>query len=828
MPKVSIILTSFNHEKYLREAIDSALNQSFDDFECIIWDDASTDNSWEIICSYTDARIIAHRNVQNFGGGNINRALKIAKGEYIAIHHSDDVWMLDKLAKQVAFLDEHSDIGAVFTWAQIIDECNKNIDVDWFNVCNKSRWQWLYELFIGENHLNHPSVMVRKLVYDRVGTYRYGLSQMADAEMWSRILMAYPIHVLSERLVLHRLFSNKLNTSACRPDVAVRLRNEWNFLLENFLAVENVDDFFKIFPQLSHYELSKEGDIKFLMAMACIYEGGQKNAQQLGIRWLYEIIYNEEHRRKIQDIYGFTLHDLLQISGKYDVYSSVSDLKNIDLRERLTICESNLIQKSVSDLKDIDLRESLGICESNLSHLYDLYSSVSDSEMHLKERLSVCESNLSQKSADLQNVSNELYALKQTRLFRMREVLLFHPPSARKLIILARILVGGLIPKALRAYLPLQPARLGRAFNDESGVAYHVRLPSAPPSNAPRVVHVIANFMIGGSSRLVIDLVEYLGDRYQQSVLTSFNPKPPAYIGISIEECRCKESVKPFIDYYRRIQPDFVHVHYWGDCDESWYAKAIEAAEMLSLPVIENINTPIEPFRSQAVAKYIYVSDYVRSVFGEADAHHVTIYPGSDFNLFTRVRHERAPEDCVGMVYRLERDKLNEDSIQPFIRIAQLRPRTKVLIVGGGSLYEPFKAAVQAAGVAENFEFTGYVSYDALPDLYSRMSLFVVPVWKESFGQVSPFAMSMKVPVVGYDVGAIKEIIGTSELVAPAGDAEALARIAVRLLDAPQESQAIGEAQQQRAHAHFSVQAMIDHYAQIYAEVILKARKDSL
>jgi glycosyltransferase involved in cell wall biosynthesis/SAM-dependent methyltransferase len=440
---------------------------------------------------------------------------------------------------------------------------------------------------------------------------------------------------------------------------------------------------------------------------------------------------------------------------------------------------------------------------------------------------------LAQLRAEFQSKSGELRALRQTRWFHLREVLLVHPFGFRKIIHLGCIIAGGFMPRTLRLYVA---SRLAKEFGPAStqapsaadAGAYRVKLPSAPSGNAPRVVHVIANFMTGGSSRLVIDLVEHLGNRYQQCVLTSFNPSPPAYTGLHIEECRFPESPEPFVDFYKRVRPALVHVHYWGDCDEPWYAKAIEAAAMLSLPVIENINTPIDPFHSEAVAKYIYVSDYVRSVFGEADAHHVTVYPGSDFNLFTRTQHEHAPEDCVGMVYRLERDKLNEKSILPFIRIAQLRARTRILIIGGGSLLEPFKAAVQAAGVTDNFEFTGYVSYDALPDLYRRMSLFVAPVWKESFGQVSPFAMSMKVPVIGYDVGAIPEIIGTSELVAPAGDAEALARIALRLLDAPQERQAIGDAQQHRAQANFSVQAMIDHYAEIYAEVTHINRKESV
>ena len=438
---------------------------------------------------------------------------------------------------------------------------------------------------------------------------------------------------------------------------------------------------------------------------------------------------------------------------------------------------------------------------------------------------------LDQLRAEFQNMSAELRALRQTRWFRLREVLLFHPFGIRKLIHLGCIVAGSLMPRSLRACLAPRLTRgLGlvasHAPSAEDSGAYRVKQPTAPPRNAPCVVHVIANFMTGGSSRLVVDLVECLSDRYRQCVLTSFNPSPPAYVGLAIEECRFPDSVEPFIEYYKRTQPDLVHVHYWGECDEPWYAKAIEAASILGLPVIENINTPIAPYRSEAVAKYIYVSDYVRSVFGEVDARHVTVYPGSDFNLFTRPRNEHAPEDCVGMVYRLERDKLNEDAIQPFIRIAELRPSTRILIVGGGSLLDPFQAAVEASGVSGNFEFTGYVNYDALPDLYRRMSIFVAPVWKESFGQVSPFAMSMKVPVIGYDIGAIPEIIDTPGLVAPAGDADALARIAIRLLDSPEERQAIGEIQQQRARANFSVQAMIDRYADIYAEITNNVRKE--
>ena len=435
--------------------------------------------------------------------------------------------------------------------------------------------------------------------------------------------------------------------------------------------------------------------------------------------------------------------------------------------------------------------------------------------------------------AGWQACSTELHAFKQTRLFQLLDIQRTQRFGLRKATLLAATLGGALVPRSWRPVLvpPLQRllglAPAAPASNVRDSNAYQVKVPPAAPASAPKIVHAIANFMTGGSSRLVIDLVEHLGSQYRQMVLTSFNPDPPAYLGVEIEECRFPADIAPLVAYFQRAKPDIVHMHYWGDCDEPWYAKVMAAAAHLGLPVIENINTPIAPYRSDAVVRYVYVSEYVRRVFGSTDTKHVTVYPGSDFGLFTRGPAERVPEDCVGMVYRLERDKLNEDAIQPFIRIAQLRPQTRILIVGGGSLYEPYREAVRAAGVADNFEFTGYVSYDELPALYRRMSLFVAPVWKESFGQVSPFAMSMKVPVIGYDIGAIGEIVNAPELLAPPGDAEGLARIAVGLLDSPETIHRLGDAQQRRARENFSIQAMIAHYAQIYAEVSDKARKDS-
>ncbi|WP_411726727.1 glycosyltransferase family 4 protein, partial [Methyloglobulus sp.] len=387
---------------------------------------------------------------------------------------------------------------------------------------------------------------------------------------------------------------------------------------------------------------------------------------------------------------------------------------------------------------------------------------------------------------------------------------------------------GLIIPKAFRAKVApiiskLRQQRLkARQVSLDKIVENSAYLVKPPATVAPvrqRVVHVIANFMMGGSSRLVVDLIEYLGGEYNQRVITSFIPDPPAYVGLEIEECRFPLDEAPFLEYFQRTQPDFVHVHYWGDTDEPWYVKAIEAAGQLGLPVIENVNTPVTPYISDTVVRYVYVSDYVRHVFGQENSRHITIYPGSDFSHFDRDLHEKLPSDCVGMVYRLEEDKLNGQSIEPFIRIAQRRPQTRILIIGGGSLLAPFQKAVELAGVQECFEFTGYVRYEALPEFYRRMSVFIAPVWKESFGQVSSFAMNMRIPVIGYDIDAIGEIVDNTQLLAPPADADRLADIAINLLDSPELRESIGQQQATRVQEHFSIQAMNKSYAELYAEI---------
>jgi len=352
MPKVSVILTSFNHEKYLREAIDSVLNQTFTDYELIIWDDASADGSWAVINSYSDPRIKSFRNeISKRGIYGINKAIsEVATGEYIAIHHSDDVWEPDKLEKQVAYLDAHPEIGAVFTNALAIGEDSlpladkQHYYSDIFNQPNRTRHEWLRFFFSRGNALCHPSVLIRKACYTNCGFYRYGFAQVGDFDMWIRLCLKYEIHVLPERLVRFRVRDNAANTSASRPETRIRDLYEFYKLLPIYRKIKYFDDLVKIFPSAEKYNRDEETDMDFVLAMVALEEKPFHSTQLFGLDLLFEAISDPKRAANIKHLYVFDYKSFITLTGQYDVFSR-EEVAQWDGRLRDTI---NLMHNTIS------------------------------------------------------------------------------------------------------------------------------------------------------------------------------------------------------------------------------------------------------------------------------------------------------------------------------------------------------------------------------------------------------------------------------------------------------------------------------------------------
>jgi glycosyltransferase involved in cell wall biosynthesis len=330
MPKVSVILTSYNHEKYIREAIDSVLAQTLADFELIIWDDASNDASWTIINSYADPRIRSFRNEERRRAAyGLNKTIsEMVQSEYIAIHHSDDIWEADKLAKQVTFLDEHPEFGAVFTHITAIGEDSKplknekNFYNSKFEQPNRTRFEWLHFFFHRGNALCHPSVLIRKNCYDSCGLYRFGFAQLADFDMWVRLCLKYEIHVLPEKLVCFRVRADEANASSIRPESYIRNTTEFYTLLKNYLKIESFEELVTIFPEAAKYYRADGFDLQYVLAMIALEKKPFSFTELFGIGLLFEAVADPVRSKTIKAIYNFDYLDLINLSGKCDVFKA--------------------------------------------------------------------------------------------------------------------------------------------------------------------------------------------------------------------------------------------------------------------------------------------------------------------------------------------------------------------------------------------------------------------------------------------------------------------------------------------------------------------------
>lgn len=174
MPQVSVILPVYNGEKFLREAIDSILAQTFTDFELLIMNDGSTDGSEAIIDLYTDKRIVPIKNDGNKGLiFTLNRAIDLAKGEYIARMDADDVALPERLGKQVNQLQSFKETGVLATTIQFINE--QGTETGFWPLDQKTiTHTQIAHAMTRECCIAHPSVMIRK---ELLSIHRYNPSQ---------------------------------------------------------------------------------------------------------------------------------------------------------------------------------------------------------------------------------------------------------------------------------------------------------------------------------------------------------------------------------------------------------------------------------------------------------------------------------------------------------------------------------------------------------------------------------------------------------------------------------------------------------------------------
>jgi glycosyltransferase involved in cell wall biosynthesis len=196
-PRVSVLMSAYNAEKYIAEAIDSILNQTFSDFEFIVINDGSTDTTAEIVRSYTDPRIVFIDNAENQGLiAALNQGLDMCRGEYIARMDADDVSLPERFEKQIRFMDANPEIGVLGTDYCIFGAVKRTVKQKERIGCADILMGW---------HIWHPSAMLRKSVFDKENLrYSPDFAVSEDYELWSRAARYTKIANLPEVLLRYR------------------------------------------------------------------------------------------------------------------------------------------------------------------------------------------------------------------------------------------------------------------------------------------------------------------------------------------------------------------------------------------------------------------------------------------------------------------------------------------------------------------------------------------------------------------------------------------------------------------------------------------------
>lgn len=240
-PQISVIMSVYNTESYLRDAIDSILNQTFSDFELLIIDDCSSDSSVDIIESYTDPRVRLLKNKENMGIVKIsNHGLREARGEFIARLDSDDLAMPTRLEKQISILKQHPETALVASLYDCIDSSGKQ---QWTHDYWHPSPEEIFYTLIFNNCIAHSCVMYKKSTVQAINGYDEDLVYCDDWDLWFRLAQIGKVEMIPETLCKWRDHSTsiqkRLNDARSQYEQQILKRNI-AFFCGNSIGAEDI------------------------------------------------------------------------------------------------------------------------------------------------------------------------------------------------------------------------------------------------------------------------------------------------------------------------------------------------------------------------------------------------------------------------------------------------------------------------------------------------------------------------------------------------------------------------------------------------------------
>lgn len=324
-PYVTVAMITYNHERFIAEAVDSILAQTYRDFELVIVDDGSTDGTGEVIRAARDERIRYVRQENQGPSVARNTALRNARGTVIAQMSGDDVAEATRLEKQIARLHERPD-SVVFSHCSFIGDRGETLQDSRAKTLNRPNWTrdaTLRHLYFHGNCFLAPSAVTTRAAFERIGPYSPVMLQLQDYDMWVRFLLnGYEADIVEEPLLRYRVRSDGANVST--PSSASRARNHFESrrVLRNFLAIGSAERVAAIFPEAASlgYPLV-DALAPFLLAMIALDSPHAGDAlRDFAGDLLMDLMQSPESRSVLEHA-GFTLPDFYRTLGKIEFES---------------------------------------------------------------------------------------------------------------------------------------------------------------------------------------------------------------------------------------------------------------------------------------------------------------------------------------------------------------------------------------------------------------------------------------------------------------------------------------------------------------------------
>lgn len=347
-PLISVFIPYYNDEKYLKQSIESVLNQTYTNFELILLNHATTDNCRNIAHSYNDERIKHIDMPKNYGAGGgilFETMLNASNGKYIKPFCADDVMCPDCLQKLVNYMENNPNIDFAFGNLEYINEKNEDLNENWFNQrpgfsINDNEIDLIRKYSLPMSVLPYIGSIAKTNVLKSI-SYNYTFIMLFDVSIWLSLLCkGYKVGYLDEIVTNYRIHENQVSTVEKEKWAAQVCWFERSVFWEILFTIEDVNFVKKIFPDNEYkYKLKDKKDIPFYITTSIF-----NSYHPMSYIVLNKMLNNKEYQEHLENEFGFGVKELREKIGE----SNTKLLENKNLKN---LKNKYIYNKTPKDLK---------------------------------------------------------------------------------------------------------------------------------------------------------------------------------------------------------------------------------------------------------------------------------------------------------------------------------------------------------------------------------------------------------------------------------------------------------------------------------------------